>query len=200
VVIYKIALVGKANSGKDTAARIIKKQINKIHEKKLRIKILAFAEPIKEMVLLMFPKISRDCIFGSSTLRNTIIEGAKDSDGSPLTIRRILLDIGTGLGRSYLSTIWIDNMAERVRIIEESDKPTGIIITDVRFRDEFDWLKNNGFFMVKVKRGESNTINHISEIEQETIQDHEYDFILYNSSTLKDLRKIVKKHLIPSLK
>lgn len=187
---FKIGLVGKAGSGKDTAAKVIKKHLLFVKTIKL-----AFADPVKKIVKTMFPKVKHRDLFGPSKFRNEIIEGAFDENGNPLTIRKALLYIGTSVGRKYNPNCWIDNMNSRIN--KASNKYDCIIITDCRFPNEFDALKKQDFFMINVIRDNENKINHVSETTQDTITN--FDFVIDNNGTLSDLENLIEKQLLPAL-
>lgn len=189
---YKIAISGKANSGKNTVSKFLFDSIHdKVDEKfgpvfKGQI-CLAFADPIKEMARIMFPHVQRKYFFGSSQYRSEIIPG-HFKNGQPLTIRQALIDIGTGLGRGYRDSIWLDVFDHR---FNKSQNLTTIIVPDVRFRNEFDHLKNKGFYLIRLKREAHLKIDDISETNQDLIDDMEFDCILYNNSSLEKLQKDV---------
>jgi len=191
---YKIALVGQAGSGKDTAASLIEEELNKHHQFGLKSASFAFADPIKEIIKLMFPKVKRKHLYGPSKFRSTIIEGAIDAEGNPLTIRRALLDIGTKVGRGYDNNCWVNNMKDRIDDAIKK-KCHAVLITDCRFTEESIWLKDNGFLLVNIMREDGPKIDHISETDQKNITG--YDFVIDNRGALDDLKRIVKKHLIP---
>src|ERR1700722_4549170 len=107
---HKIALFGKANSGKDTTANLIGTTLDiKINGKTAiygNYELIAFATPIKRMLELMFPWASRKCLYGPSHLRNEILPYSLDRNGCPLTYRQALIDLGK-LGRSYDEDHWV---------------------------------------------------------------------------------------------
>ncbi len=74
-----------------------------------------------------------------------------------------------------------------------------IVVTDVRFRNEFDALKNNNFFMIKLNRDDHTLINDIGETQQDEIKDYEFNFILNNNGTLKELDKEIVNNLLPAI-
>jgi len=202
---YKIAISGKANSGKNTTASIILEELSLVDNKKIRHKIMAFADPIKEIVLTMFPGAREEYLFGESSFRSEKIPGAKNKMGEPLTYRQALIDIGT-MAREYNSSIWVDCFHKRVmelihkesEILPENLKTGMVIVTDLRFQEEMDYLKNNGYFLIKVNRKEHSIINDKSETEQESFSD--FDFVIDNNGTLSDLRDVIREKMIPILK
>lgn len=182
---YKIAICGKANTGKNTLSKMIKNQLRlSAHE----TSSMAFADPIKEMIRIMFPSIPRKYLYGSSKWRNEVVPEVF-KEGKPLTIRQLLIDIGTGLGRGYKETVWLDNFDLRLKKVLKNKRNKMIIVTDVRFRNEFNHLQNQGFYMIRLLRdNDSPKINHVSETNQESILDEEFDYVVDNNSSLKSLQ------------
>ncbi len=195
---YKIGLCGKAGTGKNTVSNLLEAVLELDSYNDVFCRSFAFADPIKQIVKTMFPSVSEQSLYGPSHLRNEIIEGARDAEGNPLTIRRALLDIGTKVGRGYNHNLWLDNMGYKIKAAS-LEKVNLVTITDVRFRNEFDWLKLEGFFMIKVVRENLTSINHISETGQDEIKDEEYNYVLNNNSSIDDLRLIIRKEIITKL-
>jgi hypothetical protein len=194
---YKIAISGKANTGKNTLSKMIVKELRKDRDAYLGVKYMAFADPIKEMVRQMFPSLPRNYLYGSSKYRGEIIPGAF-KDGKPLTIRQLLLDLGTAVGRGYKETVWLDNFDFRLDKVKYKKI---IMVTDVRFRNEFEHLKNKGFYQIRLYRDTGQpAIQHVSESNQNTIADSEFDYVIHNDKGLGDLKREVIGQIIPNLK
>lgn len=179
---FKIAISGKARTGKNTVSKLLN---DHIYGGAVQI---AFADPIKLMAEVMFPRLDKEYLYGKSELRSRAIPGAF-KDGEPLTVRQLLIDIGTGLGRAYKESIWLD--AFDFNLEQARAKNKSVIVTDVRFRNEFDHLKKLGFFQIRIVRDEHLEINHISETGQDSIKNEEFDYIIQNNSTLNSLDKKV---------
>lgn len=184
---HKIAICGKANSGKDTVAKIISKILCPENECTVQ---LAFAEPIKKIAHTMFPQLPEEYLYGSSKYRSEIIPNAY-KDGHPLTIRQLLIDIGTS-ARSYNKNIWIDALLHKLKEVSK-DKPQLVIIADVRFKNEYNALKKQGFHQIKLYRDAHTKIAHESETEQDGILDSQFNSILYNNGTLNELKNNVQQ-------
>lgn len=197
---YKIAICGKANTGKNTLANLLDQEVftQKHHtDNPYKAVFMAFADPIKEIVLTMFPQAKKDCLYGPSALRSEVISEAFKGD-QPLTYRQALIDIGTH-AREYNDLVWIQNFQNRYEKIRTKNTKL-VIVTDVRFRNEFDHLKKEGFYQIRLYRETGlPTINHVSETQQNTIADDEFDYVLHNNRTLDYLKDEVKK-IIPKLK
>ena len=193
---YKIALFGKANSGKDTTANLIGSsldiEINGQTIDYVNYELIAFATSIKRMLELMFPWASRKCLYGASHLRNEILPHALDRNGCPLTYRQALIDLGK-LGRSYDENHWV-----KVFATAEKELPTKYIgnlyrcvahiVVDGRYRNEFNYLRSNGYIIIRINRRTDIVIDDSSETAQDAIKDSEFDFILDNNGTLQDLQ------------
>ena len=206
---YKVAITGKANTGKNTLATLLQQEICKRDDSSyiaqhgivglpnFVTRTIAFADPIKEIVMVMFPNANKECLYGSSQLRAEPILGAF-KNGGPLTYRQALIDIGTEVGRAYNDKIWLDNFDYRYNDLD--DQLDLVIVTDVRFRNEFEHLKQKGFFQIRLYRDTGlPTINHISETGQSNIMDEEFDYVLFNNTSLEDLRDEIKNKIIPRL-
>lgn len=190
---YKIAITGKANSGKNTLGKLLFEEINDKHSCGSNINYIAFADPIKKMIGLMFPSLPSEYLYGPSSYRSEIIPNSF-KDGVPLTVRQLLMDLGTGIGRSYNLNIWLDAFDVAFKsAMSNSFEHDAIIVTDVRFRNEFDHLKELGFYQIKLLRDSHTKIDHSSEINQDSIKDNEFDYIVHNNGTLEDLKEEVAK-------
>jgi hypothetical protein len=192
---YRIAITGKANSGKNTVGKLL---VNELKNNNLGYghQFIAFADPIKGMAHQAFPKIPRKWLCGSSKFRSEIVPDAF-KDGVPLTVRQLLIDLGNDFGRKYNPNIWIDNFNHFFQKAHQNN--VGIVVVpDCRRRNEFDFLKNLGFFNIKIVRADCTKINDISETDQDGIQDTEFDFVIINNGTKDDLRKTIKQ-IIPYL-
>lgn len=177
----KVALCGKQEVGKNLTAKLIAKELC---DARKNYKILAFADPIKNMVLQMFPASDKKCLFGSSQLRNEVIPGNIIKDGKLLTYRQVLIDLGT-LARQYDPNVWVKAFDERIKALTAQKL---VICSDLRFVNEMNYLKENGFFIIRIKRNAVNKSKDATETEQDKITDEQFDYILENNGTIKDLK------------
>lgn len=208
---YKIAITGKANTGKNTLANLLSAKVLDRYSAEYAIKnpgwafaflpkFMAYADPIKEIVITMFPHANKECLYGPSHLRAEPIPGAF-KNGKPLSYRQALIDIGTEVGRGYNDKIWLENFDARYERLLVKSKPNLVIVTDVRFRNEYEHLKQKGFFQIRLYRETGlPDINHVSETNQNSIKDEEFDYVLYNNKSLDDLKEEVSQKIVPRLK
>ena len=184
---YKIAISGKAGSGKDTFAKLLRKQFDNVPG--TGAELVALADPIKEIIRIMFPRTKKHTLYGPSELRQDLIPNAFKS-GIPLTYRMLLQDLGTEVCRGYNESIWLDVATYKAEKAVDCFR-SSFIITDIRFVNEFNHFKNLGYNMIRIKRDSLNNMNHSSETEQDSISDDAFDFVVDNNGTKSDLKKIV---------
>lgn len=208
---YKIAICGRANTGKNTLAKLLEQEIFEVErarheadiykaEYRINWKSMAWADPIKEIVQIMFPHANKECLYGPSHLRAEPIPGAF-KNGKPLTYRQALIDIGTEVGRAYNDKIWLENFDYRYEQLLIKNKIDLVIVTDTRFRNEFEHLKKKDFFQIRLYRDTGMApIEHISETNQSTISDEEFDYVLFNNKSLDNLKEEVRNNIVPRLK
>lgn len=180
----KIAISGKARVGKNSVAELIVKHSGIDNS---LCKIIALADPMKHIAELIFPEAKKECLYGQSELRSEIIsEKYKDKDGRPLTYRQFLLDLGA-FGRMYNDNIWLN------LLVEDAKKNNNqiYVISDCRFTNEWEYLKNAGFYMIRIKRPIYTKINDISETQQDSILDNDFNLVINNDGTLEDLSNYI---------
>lgn len=158
---FLVGITGKAGSGKDTLAYM------------MGFERYAFAMPLKAGLTAMgFPEPERK-------LKETVIPGFKFS------WREAAQKLGTEWGRGLQGDIWLA-MAERARMA----CPAGVlVITDVRFHNEADWVRDHGL-LVHVEGRQSSIVDpqqqmHASEMG---LPHHDDDWVVPNQGSLNDLQ------------
>ena len=154
-MIKLIGIHGKKRSGKDTAARILQPLTG-------FDKIDSFAAPLRK--------------FGFDTFGITEENREQNIQAIGVTGRKVLQLVGTEIGRVISPNFWIESLKYR------NPDMTGVIITDVRFDNEAEFIKDNGGLIMQVIRPSiMNTIDtHSSEIP---IHEKYVDKLIYNDST-----------------
>lgn len=179
---HNIGLIGKARSGKDSAA---------MHLVRERLCTpLAFAAPLKEMALSIDPLIplgQYPCVHVrlSEMIRNIGWELAKDTYPE---VRRILQTTGQTV-REYDDTFWITAMRRKLNNAEQWNLP--IVVTDVRYPNEAEMLKARGFRLVRITRpgaGAGAGAGHDSET---ALDDYAAHVTIRNTGTLDDLKRAI---------
>ena len=106
-----------------------------------------------------------------------------------MTVREFLQKLGTDALRDNLHRdIWVN------ALFADYKEPDNWIITDVRFPNEAQAIKDKGGIVIRIERGEQNTENlHISET---ALDDWEFDYVINNNGSLEQLLEVTKTLLI----
>lgn len=149
---FLLGFAGKAHSGKDfSAAYIIQNYPN------LKIAKVAFADAVRDMVRPIFDV---DDIYRRGSKEDLI-------DGFGISLREVLQSLGTDWGRSMISKdLWIKVLDKRIS--EQYSDFDVVIISDVRFDNERDYIINNGGKVINItgakdKHNKSKFSEHASE-------------------------------------
>ena len=136
-----IGLVGFIGSGKGTVGEIL--------EQKGFIKD-SFAKPLKDACSVMFGW-PREMLEGDTEVSRKWREEPdsfwSEKFGRPFTPREALQKMGTEAGRNvFHDDIWVISLLNRA-------KGKDVVVTDVRFKNEINYIQDNGGIVVRVKRG-----------------------------------------------
>lgn len=174
-----IGLTGRKRAGKDSAAQIINQITN------YESFNLSFAGPLKKAV---------SEVFGIQ------ITDQNKEIALPLwnaTPRQLLQNVGDQLKTLY-QDIFIRSMESRIHNINQfpSPKDNLIIITDVRFNNEAEYVLSKGGVIIEInadqRLGKRND-NHCSEdgIDQKYV-----DYVIYNNDDTKEFKQEIERLLI----
>jgi len=181
-----IGLTGRRGSGKDTVGNFL---VNNYGYKRL-----AYADPLKEVC---------QCIFGFS---HEQVHGSLKEANDPYwgtTPRAIMQFVGTDLFRNQITqvipnihnNIWIKVLEHKVRQDLAKNPDQLFVITDIRFANELELVKQYNGVIFKIKRNKirnESSDNHASEIEIDNLHtDHEID----NNGTIDELFSIIKSKM-----
>lgn len=193
-----IGITGKAQSGKDTACRIVQlintvdydcacsegegeKYILDNVDNILPITCMwekhAFADKLKECasIILGVPRF----MFESGEFKESFTSlPLSNKEGEPMTNREFLQYFGTEVGRSIDKNLWI----KALMYSYGRDKESHWIIPDVRFPNEADAIRNAGGVLWKIEREGSGAGNHMSE---KLIDNIMVDIIIENNLDMK---------------
>lgn len=152
-----IAFAGRSGSGKDTAAFYISGLFSACN-----IKTLSFAEPIKRglVELFGFPDMS---FFEDRDKKESVHN--RYSDKTP---RQLMQWMGSDIFRNQVSSQhWIQLLERRVESMRMNKEADIVIVTDVRFPDEVECIKNLGGTVIYIdadkRLSPKQSSNHISE-------------------------------------
>lgn len=158
-----IGIHGKKRSGKDTLCAYLQGYIPHSHR-------AAFADELKL-------EVSVAC--GVSI---DYIEEHKDN------FRLILQGWGTDFRRELFGTnYWINRMEEKLSTINKLFDVC--IVPDVRFENEYSFIKSQGGIMIKIIRNIPSLDNHPSERSF----DAKFDLVVDNNGELSNLKQIAEQ-------
>jgi len=147
-----IGISGKKRSGKDTVADIL---------------MMKYPKSIKYyFAACLKMEVARAC-----GVTVEYIDEHKDN------FRRILQGWGTDFRRKLQDeNYWIKKMEIAVQNFSSFKN---IIIPDVRFKNEYDFVKQNGGIVIRVSRDTGAIDNHVSETE---LDKEQFDAVILNDS------------------
>lgn len=189
-----IGLGYKKCSGKDTCANLIKEYIE--NNTSFKVKKYSFADILKHSIAVKFalPELAllddqdfkiKQCL-NFCKVNNKIYSKSPENVSKelvePITWRNILQLEGEYARNLYGEDFWINRLQDT---IANSDSDI-ILITDVRYRNEAEWIKKNKGFLLKVYRDIIYNDSHVSETELDNYND--WDYIIMNTSDLEHLK------------
>jgi len=191
-----LGIIGKARHGKDTFANYLVDIFSS--EYGIEFKTTAFAHRLKQMCLEHF-NLTRDQLWGNAKEDPTKYkkqgppQGAavRYDDGRGLppwywTPREIMQEIGS-FYRKIDSDFWVRKVDEDWKYNNCPD----LVITDVRHKNESDFVKNKGGILIKIVRKdliEIHGMDHVSEVALDDMPDDYFDIIINNDGSLEDLQ------------
>jgi len=178
-----ICIIGNIGVGKSTVAEILKN--NDYVE-------LTFASPVKDIALILG--------FDYKDVYGTQEDKLKINDFWSVSGREFMQKFATDIMRNKLNkhidlnldrkTIWV-RLCEK-KIIDLLNNNKKIIVSDGRFPDEIDMIKQLGGKIIKIQR--SNNIYKIINHESENYIDKiNADIVINNDGSITDLEENLKK-------
>lgn len=176
-----IGLTGKAGAGKDTLAGGLAEYGF------IRV---GFADALKEAALATDPYVDdlghggRGGFYKIRLAQLVHLEGWDEAKKSP-EVRRYLQTFGVAM-RTARPGIWIDIAGGRID--EALTAGTDVVVTDVRFPDEVEAIRERGGHLVRVERENRQNLGansgHVSET---AVDDITPDYIFQNNGPLEEI-------------
>ena len=112
----------------------------------------------------------------------------KESVSYYMSLRELLVYVGTYVLKYNVNPRTFVNVVNNIinDTIRNNKSISYVICTDVRFKHEFDFIRNHHGIVVNVIRDNVNQLENIAEHDLDFI-DEEYDFTINNSGTYDDL-------------
>lgn len=173
-----IAFLGRAGSGKDTAAGLLTRELSYVR--------VAFADPLRTVALAADPIVGGESgHFGYLPTRlSQVVErhGWETAKRTVPEVRRTLQRLGQAV-RDIDPAFWLNVALERIDTAEAWRLP--VAVTDCRYANEAEALRARGFKLVRVLRPATDpTVAHVSETE---LDGFPVDVTLSNAGTVADL-------------
>jgi len=179
-----LGMVGKARSGKDTFNMYLLDALCDIYGKEFKeFAVIAFAQELKSMCMKHFGLLY-DQVYGNS--KEVVDKRYKKPNGDYWTAREIMQAFG-----EFYRTIDYDYWVNLVGEMIDANPDANYVITDVRHRNESDFVKNKGGILIKIVRKdliEIHGMDHISEIALDDMPDNYFDITINNDGSLEDLQ------------
>lgn len=177
---YLIGITGFARSGKDTIYKRAKTILENEGRKCCRF---AFADALK---------YESDEFLKKNTGISAFTEDPKEKE----IIRSFLVTYGTDIRRRLDENCWIKSIQDKV--VEKLNEGYNVFITDVRFKNEAEWIKMNHGILTYVSRDGIKPANH-----EEHRQYHRYKgmveyFIHWPTFGEEEINKC-DEHVLPFL-
>lgn len=171
-----IGLTGYAGTGKDT--------VRKVLETEFDMDGIAFADPIREMLSMLLSSVGVD----DSWMTERHLK-EQEIPGIGMSYRKLAQTLGTEWARSLHPDFWVRIAAAKVELCAQYSK-AGVVISDVRFPNEVEWIRSRGGVIWKVIRPGTEPVRaHASEDLIATLQ---YDYVIDNSGSMVQLEQAVQ--------
>lgn len=173
-----IGLSGAARSGKTTVGDALKSHIrNKLGS---AAECFAFADPIREVAKSLF-------MFEDYEVWKDQVIDPDFGVGGGITGREFMEQFGTEFVRQRLgSQFWVRHLAKRISRHEKAYEScclgnTFAIVTDVRFENEAQFIRENGGIVVRVESWQKEiTLDPSGHVSRRPLPDHLVDFAYQN--------------------
>lgn len=187
-----IGVTGVACAGKDTSVDFMIemcKNSNKTYER------LFFARPLKEACKILFNMSDEDVYnqdFKELILRHDNGDPKFLIDGIEASPRIILQWVGSMLRNRIDKNFFLNNMEENINIHKKNNIDF-IFITDIRFDNEAELIKNLDGIVIKIERTNHLKIKTSSHESENGIHDKFIHQYIVNDGTIDELRDKVSK-------
>ena len=179
-----IVLSGKKRVGKDTVANIFNDYTKRKYE------LRAFAEPVKEIV---------SQVTGQTPYTLDLYKESRLVDVNGIQSNLTIRELYRKTANFYKELLGEDIFAKLMlrRLAYDNYEFPRVIITDMRFKVEYEQMKLLDPVFIRVKCRMGNMDTHPSETDLDDVPDSDFHFIIDNTCTRTQLKEqiqaIVKK-------
>ena len=179
-----IVLLGKKRVGKDTVANLFNDYTKRKYE------LRAFAEPVKEIV---------SQAVGTASYVLDLYKESRLVDVNGISSNLTIRELYRKTADFYKELLGEDIFAKLMlrRLAYENYEFPRVIITDMRFKVEYEQMELLDPIFIRVKRDMGNMDTHPSETDLDDVPDNVFHFVIDNTCTRTQLKEqvqtIVKK-------
>jgi hypothetical protein len=158
----------------NTSDFIIKQVMDKINP---LCKIYSFADPLKQDVCINILGLTYDQCYGSDDHKNSLTDVKWPDSDKHMTARDVMQFVGTDFFRKMKTNVWVDATINKIK----KEKPRIALITDCRFPNEVESIRNNQGKVVRLTKKLFDS-DHISEniLDQDRYDWDNFDYIIDN--------------------
>lgn len=203
----KIAFCGRKGSGKDTAAKLLNFYLSegrpiteKVKEETIngilslskevfRFDIISFGDKLKSLLLDIYDlSKTNEYLLYCSTKDDLYFDLEKNSiqnsdSATSIPLRTLLQQTADKIKKTFGEDYFIKSL---FRTIENYCKKE-VIVPDCRYINEYEALRDKGFYIIKIERDSALKDSHDSENSAVNLPDDMFDAKISNNGTLKDL-------------
>lgn len=164
-----LGIHGFKQSGKDTFARMVRQTFTPMQ-------LIAFADKLKEMCAVTFGVPL--WVFYDNSLKEQLwgLTG--------MTPRQMMLSLSDVIKEKYGMDFFLRPVQEKWA----QSKETGLIVSDVRYEYEAQWIRDEGGVILHISRPGAESSDHSSE---QGIEFKQSDYAIGNHGDLEDLKQNV---------
>jgi hypothetical protein len=149
-----IAFSGRKQSGKTICSEFLKGLL--LSNGYPDVEIYNFADPLKEDICMNMFGLSYVQCYGEDHNKNELVDAYWED--KQLTARDLMQLIGTDLFRKLNNNVWVNALINKIK----KSKLQVVIVSDCRFPNEVEAIKNNGGIVFRLNRNPHKS-EHISE-------------------------------------
>ena len=156
-------------------------------------KIYTFADILKKDICMNILGLTKEQCYGTDEDKNSLTELVLDNH--KMSARDVMQYIGTDIFRKCKPNVWVDATINKIK----KDKPEIAIITDCRFPNEIELIKNHNGKVLRLTRNPYNS-DHISEtiLDQKCYDWSNFDHIINNDhmtiyEQCKEIQNIIQE-------
>lgn len=163
-----IGFSGKSKSGKTTAANFLTANFNVIRR--------GFADGLRSVVANLF------------SLDSKTLQDYKDHPLPRLqrTPRDILIEVGARM-RQVDPDVWFKMWERDLAVVTDQFPQINVAVDDLRFRNEFDLLRQKGAVLIRINRAVHAVTDEPSEVDLDGYaEEGKFDYVIDNTGGLQE--------------